>query len=113
MSGRCSQGQTQGCADAASTRLQRKHHHSLSIFVQRPEPDPNIGPQHPPEEVDSLGPRALSFWISSLFHDSQLRQQSLLEVPALHCWKSCICTCGMRHPQGVFGQSHDMVEHCS
>ena len=48
--------------------------------MQRPEGDPAIGPKQPPEEVERLSPRALSFWISSLFHESQLRQQSLLEV---------------------------------
>ena len=66
---------------------------SASACLQRSSPDPNVGPRQPPEEVERLGPRALSFWISSLFHDSQLRQQSLLEVrPSMelgHAWLCC------------------------
>lgn len=37
-----------------------------------------------PEELSTLPPRALSFWLGSLFHDSQLQQQELLEVRC--CW---------------------------
>ena len=33
-----------------------------------------------PEELSTLPPRALSFWLGSLFQDSQLTQLALLEV---------------------------------
>ncbi len=54
--------------------------HTVTVFKLSLRMQPEDAAQYEPEELRTLGPRNLSFWVASNFRETPQQQQILLQV---------------------------------